>query len=1486
MMGKSMSRILGTATVIVGLLALGACSEAAPDVDRVQTNLVDKGVFEGDWWYATTIVGTRYDAADVLGSAGGFGPFSGSMSNIDLGLDTFYTPTMARVRWVIDENYLFAYRAYELIRGGNDGGFEPEFRGQPLAAFRIQNHVDVRQEYNPVTGEVTNVRVENASDRRWYERQFMRVDWSQNLISSFYLNDVDYGELFNVLRPEPVPFFFQEGAHGGEFPESWRPQFVRVKDDPGFRWANEWPAAMQDAVHYMSFVTQEVWSPGSNCFVYGSACSSAAVTVRSSFLRVPPNHEYASETIPHQEFDRFGIFRSYQRTYVRGGQDEGTLHHFCNDDADCGAGGACDTGRHICVGGLSGDYGELDFLSFHRSRHNIWSDSLTDKQCLADWECDGRYEEVPGTAGSQCDRTARRCTIPVADRPVRRVTYHLNAGYPAHLVRAAFEVIGGWNEVFMKGQRAVKGREAPSGSVTQTCQNTDPTSYCFCGSAEDTGGSCAYRYDPFETPADAMARGVVEPYDCYIKGPADVASPTAYGDYRAPEAYQYEFVGDECLLELKSNSCDLDSTKACEELGDIRYQFFNYVQHGAVGFGGVALLQAEPTTGELVTANINVNGESVESVGSRALLYFRVLRGEIDEAEYFAGEELRGYYARLGSTNHPVALAASGTDGYSITDPSRPGIPADIHAVALERLEAAAPRVERLRGPDGRAQIFSDRLRSLAGTDVEQRLMASLGPDGRDAMMQLYPRTQMEPGMNPTDDRVLDKTSPFRGGFLGGLLAEQKRQDILARRNYCTINEGELYNSAWWGYWAEVFRDRPLEEAAIRMQQVYLRAVMFHEAGHAMGLRHNFGASFDRNNYFDGYYKIARELPLPRFQAFDGPALGGNGDGTVTGEEANRYVAELRRVRDERAARGAGNVMGSSTMDYHGDLSDFSGLGHYDHAAVIWSYFNQAQVFTGDPRIDQPNSTLNGLHESDVTPRTFVTYYRGGESCEVDTHCPYSAGRAPVAGQEITQRCVRNPRYSRLPTPCGAGDRDCVCSTFDEDMRDYVEGAAYNNDVNDDGEIDLFPTRFLFCTDERVNDISWCTRFDAGESFRDSIENYRRTWEQGYPNAYYRRYRRGGAAGGASVQGIIDSAKIYQHLFFRYFNEPGFRSDAGPLGVDDQYYASVDAMNWFAELTALPEVGSYKLDTDANVYRRISDAPGAPGADFSLGVGQGYPMWSAYQSGLEGFFRTERAGTFYDKYIAMYALALRDWGFSYTVDERYYINFYDLFAVEMTEFFGGHLLDNPRWYAPRVSVTGGEATITHMDWFRDFCTIDGISQPCRGSQDVTYTQPALDGTSAEILRDWASMLALAEFPVFYDTSFEQRISIYKLGNGDGYRIPERLPDGRATCEFGAAGCTEPDYIRYQSDRLHTTYVALVIRPRLDYNLPEEQLGFQLLRELRDVQTRVRELEAIETPTAAEEAELRTKRAKLEKGESFLDFLIELQRQFGISSYFF
>ena len=169
---------------------LFGCVEAQPPVNRVQPNVTRKAdIVGGEWYLHQTVVDTPY-TADFT--------FVGE------------TGTLERIVWEVQEEFLVARRAYENVAGAEGEGINgtTDTGGAPVAMYAIQSHFDIRHQYNPVTGERLNVIEENTTDRPWNEREFMRVDWSQNLVSN--PNFMMLARYFNGLEMEPVQWYVQD----------------------------------------------------------------------------------------------------------------------------------------------------------------------------------------------------------------------------------------------------------------------------------------------------------------------------------------------------------------------------------------------------------------------------------------------------------------------------------------------------------------------------------------------------------------------------------------------------------------------------------------------------------------------------------------------------------------------------------------------------------------------------------------------------------------------------------------------------------------------------------------------------------------------------------------------------------------------------------------------------------------------------------------------------------------------------------------------------------------------------------------------------------------------------------------------------------------------------------------------------------------------------------------------------------------------------
>ena len=77
--------------LMAALLWAPACNQPGKEIVRVQTNLVDKSIFEGEWWASQTVLEIDEDAAQI-------GAFAGQMSWADLGIDKGQSGSVARIR--------------------------------------------------------------------------------------------------------------------------------------------------------------------------------------------------------------------------------------------------------------------------------------------------------------------------------------------------------------------------------------------------------------------------------------------------------------------------------------------------------------------------------------------------------------------------------------------------------------------------------------------------------------------------------------------------------------------------------------------------------------------------------------------------------------------------------------------------------------------------------------------------------------------------------------------------------------------------------------------------------------------------------------------------------------------------------------------------------------------------------------------------------------------------------------------------------------------------------------------------------------------------------------------------------------------------------------------------------------------------------------------------------------------------------------------
>ena len=401
-----MVRSLGTLAIVA---LVSACSKPVEDVDRTQPNALHKSLFAGEWYFARTVIDAPYEVS---------GTFIGDRQEY-LFQEDF---PAYKIRWRLEENNLIACRADEIVVGSNSPGrtegdevadpSKAEARAasdqgakfpceHPLAAFGIK-HFDILRQYNPATGEQSNVLSENTSDRHWYEREYIRVDWTDQNVAD--LN-------FSIWAQRDLGWLGIDNAYYVQ--EETSDCAIEREDGPtDYSGCPEGflpPLVADDNIMITNRMTMVPDGGLFSCFItsyygYGQACTLSEIGVRYSFMKVPERtleEQYEPATWPDEKFERFGIWRVTKPTF--------------------------EPGR-----------GETDFKQYLGTKWHIWERTQT---------CDGDNNCTP---------------IPLRDRTLKPIVYHLNRQFPQDLKPAAFSLSKEWNDAF--------NGILPGTDLTETCQ--------------------------------------------------------------------------------------------------------------------------------------------------------------------------------------------------------------------------------------------------------------------------------------------------------------------------------------------------------------------------------------------------------------------------------------------------------------------------------------------------------------------------------------------------------------------------------------------------------------------------------------------------------------------------------------------------------------------------------------------------------------------------------------------------------------------------------------------------------------------------------------------------------------------------------------------------------------------------------------------------------------------------------------------------------
>ncbi|MGA9523071.1 MAG: zinc-dependent metalloprotease [Myxococcaceae bacterium] len=938
-------RKLLLALAVGAISALSACGEERPVINRVQPNYFDKSFFVGQDYLNPADDPEFYSQATLVDV--GYGASQDGL------FTSTYAQPLTRVRWVIQEDMLIARLAYEHIDSSDGkGAGKATNDGIVVAAYNIKGHFDVQRSYNAATGEESNVVEENSVDRPWHDRQYIRVDWSKNLSTDNYSFDtLSQLGVYGGIKYEPLAYYVNDPTHADA------PQY---SPDEGYLDVTNKAFATPGLVDLSHLgwgmdTFPACWLDPD--FLGGSGpaaqCNPVELTIRQAFRRVEKN-DYEPANWDGYRFQAYGAFTTERKGYARNyGMTDTQWYRFIN-------------------------------------RYNIWerSHSYADKAAMTgEVACftptttpvgkdPNRDENKDGTAdecaqvgsGSQCDTFNQKCSLPYRDREVKPVVWYYGQGSHPEFFEPTRDAAHEWDVALRSSVLTARYSEClRTGGSLSACaaafpiytgqQDDNQDAIDLSREVDDCRDGRAFAGRDCNQVADELAakRGYAPGVVALAKLPEALVlchspveandhqlcgTPRLPADVSAAACYEASKTGNQEVLAV----CN---TAKIVRRGDIRYHVVNSIDIPQTPSPwGIMVDANDPLTGETIAASINV-WTHVNDLASQGVVdQARYIKGELMTPDVTEGTYVKDWAQAAEAAGQKGAVAPMTAEQFQTRL-------ADIVNVPVEKLEAIQSSPEQhnpqlqafvrnlkqelmsiradAMAPASNNPAYEARRKRAIGTTLEAHLTTK--------MMQTFA------GVGAFDSQMMmSAASPLQGANPALAREIQMRRELaLSEQGACVMHESlapfaiaDLANvlANKFGAFNPADDKGTQADRAEKMRRYVARkmhyAVVAHEMGHSIGLRHNFVSSSDAYNFRPQYWQLRTDNGTNTRTCTtltpDGSCVGPRYFDPVNANERENLITMF---------------MHSSTMDYAGEITqDLLGLGAYDFAA--------ARMFYGD----------------------------------------------------------------------------------------------------------------------------------------------------------------------------------------------------------------------------------------------------------------------------------------------------------------------------------------------------------------------------------------------------------------------------------------------------------------------------------------------------------------------------------------------------------